>query len=101
VSGNLFVRGGVAGAQGWTSSAARDCRKISATDCVIRLYALLAQYSEENAVNMYMLVCVQEGQVIECSQVSDIREGVSPKVSAIHGCKNVFLRFQFFFGKWF
>ena len=43
-----------------------------------------------------MLVCVQEGQVIECSQVSDIREGVSPKVSAIHGCKNVFLRFQFF-----
>jgi len=27
-----------------------------------------------------LLVYVQEGQVIECSQVSDVREGVSPKV---------------------
>ena len=31
-----------------------------------------------------MLVRVQEGQVIECSQVSDIREGVSPRVRQLY-----------------
>jgi len=38
---------------------------------------------------------VKEGQVIECSQVSDIREGISPKVKYNIDVKNVFLRFLF------
>ena len=49
---------------------------------------------------IFIFVCVyvfnvKEGQVIECSQVSDIREGISPKVKYNIDVKNVFLRFLF------
>ena len=56
----------------------------------------MAGVNADLTVAFMLYLCMQEGQVIECSQVSDVRVGAAPKVlmSSVFSveytvCKNI------------